>query len=425
MAVYDRWHKSRPKPGEPVCREHKMVPAAGHGTGDRWQVRWRDEDGGQHKRNFAKKAGKDPEKHADAFDAKVKTQLDDGSYVDPSSANVTLRAFAEDWRKSRTHGTGTAGHLERRLRLHVYPVIGQRTMRELGKRPSLIQAWIAGLRLAPSSARLVIRDVSSVFLAAIDDGIVTRNPVQVKSVSRPKIPEHKARPWMLAQVDAMAAALPERYSAMVYLGAAAGLRQGEMFGLAVEDIDFLRRVIHVRRQVKLIGNTPYFAPVKNDKAHDVPLAESLAPVLAEHIRQFPPVTVTLPWEPDGNPVTFNLVFTRPGIGNVAMNRTRFNESDWWPAQVKAGIVPPTAPGDKRAPARDKGMHALRHTAASAWLSAGVGVPAVAAWLGDTEATILGTYAHFMPDDDDRGRRAMDAFFQRCAPDVPSVGSLDA
>jgi hypothetical protein len=33
---------------------------------------------------------------------------------------------------------------------------------------------------------------------------------------------------------------------------------------------------------------------------------------------------------------------------------------------------------------------------------------VAAWLGDTEATILGTYAHFMPDDD-RGRRAMDEF----------------
>jgi hypothetical protein len=26
-------------------------------------------------------------------------------------------------------------------------------------------------------------------------------------------------------------------------------------------------------------------------------------------------------------VTLNLVFTRPGVGNVAMNRTRFNESE--------------------------------------------------------------------------------------------------
>jgi integrase len=67
------------------------------------------------------------------------------------------------------------------------------------------------------------------------------------------------------------------------------------------------------------------------------------------------------------------------------------------------------------------MHALRHTAASAWLSAGVNVAAVAAWLGDTEQITLATYAHFMSADDDRGRRAMDKFFQRSAPDVPSAG----
>ena len=117
---------------------------------------------------------------------------------------------------------------------------------------------------------------------------MSRNPVQAKSVQRPKVPERKARPWTLGQVDAMAAALDERHSAMAYLGAAAGLRQGEMFGLAVDDIDFLRRVIHVRRQVKLLGTTLLYAPVKNDKIQDVPLSESLAPVLAEHIRQFPP-----------------------------------------------------------------------------------------------------------------------------------------
>jgi hypothetical protein len=66
------------------------------------------------------------------------------------------------------------------------------------------------MRLAPGSARLVIRDVPSVFIAAIDDGIVTRNPVQAKSVSRPKAPERKAQPWTLVLVDAMAAALAER-----------------------------------------------------------------------------------------------------------------------------------------------------------------------------------------------------------------------
>jgi integrase len=67
------------------------------------------------------------------------------------------------------------------------------------------------------------------------------------------------------------------------------------------------------------------------------------------------------------------------------------------------------------------MHALRHTAASAWLGAGVSMEAVAAWLGDTEKTVLDAYAHLMPDDSGRGREAMDLFFQRSAPDVHVAG----
>ena len=73
------------------------------------------------------------------------------------------------------------------------------------------------------------------------------------------------------------------------------------------------------------------------------------------------------------------------------------------------------------------MHALRHTAASAWLSAGADIVAVAAWLlVDTVETVYKTYAHLMPDSDDRGRKAIDQFFRRpggepSALDVPSEG----
>lgn len=163
--------------------------------------------------------------------------------------------------------------------------------------------------------------------------------------------------------------------------------------------------------------------MKNDKAHDMPLAESLVPVLAEHIRLYPPVQVTLPWDvPGGKPVTFTLLLTRPD--GSAMHRTRFNESHWWTAQEKSGIVAARRPGEKRAPARDQGVHALRHTAASAWLAAGVNVVSVAAWLGDTVQTVWQTYAHLMPDADDRGRKAMDLFFTQdsagSALDVPAM-----
>src|SRR5215472_16448902 len=214
MTVYDRWHKT-PAPGQEPCREHgqgkaRLYPSAVHGQGDRWQVRWRDDGGRQRSRSFALKAGKLPSLHADAFDALVQRELDTGGDPLPADADVTLRAYAEQWRSSRTHDTVTADHLRRRLLNHVYEdprtpgktrrgglAIGQRKMRELARRPTLVAAWIASLPLRPSSARLVTEDVSAVFRAAVDDGIAHRDPTRAASVTRPSRGRVKARPWTL------------------------------------------------------------------------------------------------------------------------------------------------------------------------------------------------------------------------------------
>src|ERR1700723_46600 len=85
------------------------------------------------------------------------------------------------------------------LRRHVYPdpltpgrtttgapALGHRTLKELGKRPSLTQAWISGMKLSASSKGQVITVVSSVFIAAMDDGLIGRNPTRAQSVTRPK-----------------------------------------------------------------------------------------------------------------------------------------------------------------------------------------------------------------------------------------------
>jgi integrase len=437
MSVTDRWHLSRTRAAEP-CKEHGMVPSCIHGEGDRWQVRWRDEDGVQKKKNFALRQGRNPDKHADAFDAKIRASLDAGSYVDPADADGIFQAYAEEWRKSRTHDEVTAILVERQLRLHVYPdpehpgrtpsggvPLGHRSWRDLGKRPSITQQWIAGMRLGAGSKIQVIRTVSSVFIAAIDDGLIGRNPTQAKSVQRPKASPRKAVPWTAERVRAVSGGLPGRFAVLPYLGAGTGMRQGEMLGLAVDAVAFLGRNprISVCRQVRMVGTALCFAPVKNDKAHDVPLPEELAVMLSEHLRRYPAAAVTLPWEkPAGEPVTFSLVFTN-GRGN-AVNRNLFNRDAWKPALAAAGVIPARKPGNRNwVLARDDGVHALRHTAASAWLSRGVDITAVAEWLGDTVATVYQYYAHMMPDADERGRAAMTGFFAElagadCALPVP-------
>jgi len=71
------------------------------------------------------------------------------------------------------------------------------------------------------------------------------------------------RPWTLAQLELMSAALHPRYAVLPYLGAGTGMRQAEMFGLAITDIDLSRPhpVVHVRRQVRVIdGRRPCDVP---------------------------------------------------------------------------------------------------------------------------------------------------------------------
>jgi integrase len=224
--------------------------------------------------------------------------------------------------------------------------------------------------------------------------------LKARSVQKPHAVKTEATPWTAAEVEAVADQLPGHLAALPYLGSACGLRQGELFGVALGDLDFLRKIMRVDVQVKYLAGYLFFAPAKNAKTRDVPVADPVIPVLAEHVRQYPPVKITLPWgAPDGKPVTRELMFTTPD--GRALNRNAFNRV-WQAAWRAAGIDPERG--------RQNGCHVLRHTAASAWLSAGLNLAKVAAYLGDTKEVVLATYAHFMPDDDDRAREIMNAFF---------------
>ncbi len=191
---------------------------------------------------------------AERVDAKIRTQLADGDYVDPSAGLVILREFAEDWRKNRVHDLATADRIERAFRNHLYaadgtpgktptgaPAIGDYALRRLAKRPSLIEAWIGGLRVGPNTARKIISDASQVFTAALDDGIIIRNPLAARSVQKPKAVKTEAIPWTAAEVEAVAGGLPGRLAALPYLGSACGMRQGELFAAQLSDLDFLRK----------------------------------------------------------------------------------------------------------------------------------------------------------------------------------------
>ena len=281
-------------------------------------------------------------------------------------------------------------------------------LREL--RPSHVQAWLGGLisnGMASNYVNALSGTLSSVLGAALDDGLILRNPVLAKSVRPPKRTPARVEPWTAERVQAVIRALPGWNACMAVIGAGLGLRQGEIFGLGVEDIDFLRGVLHVRRQVRLFKSRRVFSPPKGGKERDVPLPPKIGQVLAAHLKAYPAQSVTLPWRTlDGQPAAVQLVFTAEN--GTAYQRTHFNENVWKPALARAGVIPKREKGKRYAAAGKDGMHALRHHYASVLLDAGESIKALALYLGHSDPGFtLRTYTHLMPSSEERTKKAID------------------
>lgn len=205
-------------------------------------------------------------------------------------------------------------------------------------------------------------------------------------------------PWTVERVEAVVAGHPSQHRAAPVVGAGCGLRQGEVFGLAVDAVDFLRRTPHVRQQVRRIGGQLVFAPPKGGREREVLLPDWASIALAEHLRAQPAVEVTLPWrEPGGHEHTAALIFANRDGG--ALTRAYYSPNAWLPALKATGV--------KRD--RTNVFHALRHHYASVLLERGVSIRAVADYLGHHDPGFtLKTYAYLMPDDEGRSRAAIDA-----------------
>ena len=360
----------------------------------RYVVNYRDPEGRQRRKTFRRKA------EAVAFRNTVEADKLRGTYLDVDAGRISFRAYADEWLVTRTFSPLTYDATELRLRLHVLPVIGHLELRQI--KPSSIQKLLRSMELAETYRRVIFSNVSAIFSAAVDDDLIAKNPCKASSVTRPATSRRKVVPWPAEWVSSMHDAVPAKYRIAVTLGSGLGLRQGEVFGLGVEDIDFLRGIVEVRRQVKVFsGNRLVFGLPKGDKTRSVPLPDSVAKELSGHLAAHPRRGVTLPWATPGaeRRTTAGLILTTRE--RSALNRNYFNTRIWKPGQAQVGIEP----------SRDNGMHALRHWYASVLLDAGESIRAVSEYLGHSDPGFtLRTYTHLMPASAERTREAVDTAF---------------
>ncbi|WP_405956947.1 tyrosine recombinase XerC [Streptomyces phaeochromogenes] len=236
--VYDRWHKSRPKKGEPECSEHPgFVPSADHGCELRWQARWRDKDGRQRSKNFPKNR----KQAAAAFQRGQRSAVEEGRDPAPyrsrrkRSGIPTIGEYAETFLSRHEGRPGTIHAYESRLRAQIVPVLGNRQVDEVKRgdyRDFFTRLKKDGM---PDITRSAVKKTLSVMLAmAVEDGYLEGNPVA--GIRLPQGGNRGARlTWK--HVVALSEEIYPRYELLIWYGALQALRSMEAVAVRRDDME--------------------------------------------------------------------------------------------------------------------------------------------------------------------------------------------
>lgn len=296
-----------------------------------------------------------------------------GSWADPSSRKVGefLTTWLSDCAAPRVK-PGTLDYYKQALR-PARESIGGIPMRSLS--PLHAQAMLRRMEEGGASQRA--RQMTyTVLRTALRDAVRMRlliaNPLD--AVSRPRAPRPEIRALSATETRALlAAAVGDPLEALYALAVGTGLRLGELTGLRWSDVDLSAGTVRVQRALlERVSGEIAFGDPKSAKARrkvDVPAFAIAA--LERHRARVGAV-----------PHPERLVFASPD--GLPIRRSNLHRRSYKPLLKRAGL--PAIP-----------FHALRHTAATLALAAGVNPKVVQERLGHSSiALTLDTYSHAVP-----------------------------
>lgn len=261
----------------------KRKRPSGQGTiwqqGGNWWIRWR--EGGR--RRTAKFPRQD-------LAERVLARIVAGIASDPFGVKAEpaesppLAELAAKWIERRQHTHRSWRDDKNRWTKHLQPFFGHLRPAEVSHAliRRFIEAKLVG-GLSSTSAGHCTRVLSTFLSDVVEQGYLPGNPVRglpratrrlIRNAHDPKQTPFIERQEDIARIYAL---LAEPFATMFAVGALAGLRPGEIIGLAWEDVDLGARRMLVQRQVRhgKVG------PTKSGKPRLVPIIEPLAKVLAE------------------------------------------------------------------------------------------------------------------------------------------------
>ncbi len=289
---------------------------------------------------------------------------------------LTVAQYLEHWLNGpakETVGLTTWPRYEQLIRLRVNPFIG-------GVRLTLLTAMhveqmLADLRTAGVSARgrqMAVNVLSAALkhAARVRPPLIPFNPVA--SVAKPRPPKPEIRPFTPDQLGQLfQASVTDRLFALYLMAIDTGMREGELFAVQWDDIDFAGAGVMVQRALKEVRGKLWVEDLKTNKSRRrIDLSPATLQALHEHRKR---------QLAEGN--AGKLVFC---ARKAATRRPNLAQRFFHPMLKRAGLP------------RIR-FHDLRHTAATLLLLANERTKVVSERLGHASTTTTeATYQHVLP-----------------------------
>ena len=224
---------------------------------------------------------------AELFLAEIEVSKNRGAYIDPSKSRVSVDVWIHEWMQTRSDWKPTSRERVRGIvELHINPKLGNVPLGALSH--ASIQQW-AGLlskEMAPASVRRVVNVLSGALQTAVVDGRLSANPA--RDLKLPKSTTQPRGYLTHDQVRALAKAVDDegnRFNGkdnglglVVFVLAFCGLRWGELSGLRVGDIDFLRGRLEIQHTIVELNGVQVESSPKSYESRSIPVP---ATVLAQ------------------------------------------------------------------------------------------------------------------------------------------------
>jgi integrase len=295
------------------------------------------------------------------------------------SARITGSDYLLHWLTGIKNGVRptTYDHYELLITRHLIPKLGDILIKDLtaDRIQFAYDEWIeAGLGIP---TLLKIHQVLHTALErAVKTGILIQNPAHY--VSRPKEPSREMKFWTESESNQfLSTARDNRLYCLFHLALATGARQSELLGLQWKDLEWVRGILHIQRQLSRQGDL--FAPLKTKAGkRSIELGANTLAALQEHYKKqdLERKIAGSSWKEN------DLIFTTKS--GAAMHQKNLLDHYFNPL-VQLANVPAIR------------FHDLRHTAVALMLSHGVSVFIVSKIIGHARPSITSDiYGHLVP-----------------------------